>query len=125
MTVFIGIGININDSSGGRVDGVNIYVRGMTHGVLNLDPSGVNKEASKCSERGSTYGVIGTKGKFEEIVGTKSGTKEIRVVLMLGMKRKGDCTNHESKEVGGCNDVKSDKEMGLRLIYLHLPLDVY
>ena len=87
MTVFIGIGTNINDSSDGRVDGVNIYVGGMIDGVLNLDPSGVVKEASKCSERGSTYGVIGTKGRFEEIVGTKSGTKEIGVVLMLGMKR--------------------------------------
>ena len=56
VTVFIGIGININDSSGGRVDGVNIYVRGMTHGVLNLDPSGVNKQASKCSETGRHMG---------------------------------------------------------------------
>ena len=61
VTVFIGIGTNINGSSGGRVDGVNIYVGGMTDGVLNSDPSGVVKEASKCSERGSTYGVIGTK----------------------------------------------------------------
>ena len=35
VTIFIGIGTNINDSSDGRVDGVNIYVGGMTDGVLN------------------------------------------------------------------------------------------
>lgn len=79
--------------------------------VRNLGPSGVAKEASRCNERGSTYGVAGTKTGFEEIVGTNSGFKELRGYADAGLKEMGDCSNYGSKKVGSCIDVGS-KEMG-------------
>ena len=57
MSICIGIGTNIDDSSDGRID------------VQNSSPSGVAKEAFKCNERGSTYGVTSTKSGSEEVAG--------------------------------------------------------
>ena len=48
MSICIGIGTNIDDSGDGRTD------------VLNLSPSGVDKETSRCNERRLTYGIAGT-----------------------------------------------------------------
>ena len=64
MLVCIGIWTNIDDSSDGRID------------VLNSDPSGVAKEASRCNERGSTYGVVGTESGFKEIGGCTDNGSE-------------------------------------------------
>ena len=62
MSICIGIRTNINDSGDGRTN------------VLNSGPSGIAKEASKCNERGSTYGVTSTKSGSEEVGGcTDSG----------------------------------------------------
>ena len=54
-SICIGIGTNIDGSGDGRTD------------VLNSGPSGVAKEASRCNERGSTYGVVGTESGSEEV----------------------------------------------------------
>ena len=55
MSVYISIWTNINGSGDGRID------------VLNSGPSGVAKEASRCNERGLTYGVVGTESGSEEV----------------------------------------------------------
>ena len=47
VSICIGIGANIDGSGDDRID------------VLNSGLSGVAKEASRCNERGSTYGVVG------------------------------------------------------------------
>ena len=66
---------NINDSSDGRID------------VLNLGPSEVAKETSRCNERGLTYEVVGTESGFEEVSGcTDSRSKQVGVALMVGLK---------------------------------------
>ena len=57
MSICIGIEANINDSGDDRID------------VLNLGPSGVAKEASRCNERGLTYGVVGIESGFEKASG--------------------------------------------------------
>ena len=57
VLVCIGIVTNINDSSDGRID------------VLNLGPSEVAMETSRCNERGLTYEVVGTESGFEEVSG--------------------------------------------------------
>ena len=55
MSICIDIGTNIDGSGDGRTD------------VLNSGPSGVDKEASRCNERGSTYGVVGIESGSEEV----------------------------------------------------------
>ena len=57
MLVCIGIGTNIYGFGDGRT-----Y-------VLNSSPCGVAKEASKCNEKGLTYGIAGTESGFEEVGG--------------------------------------------------------
>ena len=87
MIVSIGIRTNIDDSACSRVDGVDICVEGRTD-VLNLSHSWVAKEESNCNERGSTYGVASTEGGFEEVRGCiESGSEDVEVILMVGLKR--------------------------------------
>ena len=64
VSVCIGIWTNIDDSGDGRTD------------VLNSGPSGVAKETSRCNERGSTYGVVGTKSGSEEVGGCTDSWSE-------------------------------------------------
>ena len=54
VSIYIGIKTNIDGSGDGRTD------------VLNSGPSGVVKEASR-NEKGSTYGVVDTESRFEEV----------------------------------------------------------
>ena len=64
MSIYISIKTNIDGSGDGRTD------------VLNSGPSGVAKEASRCNERGSTYGVVGIKNGSKEVGGyIDSGSK--------------------------------------------------
>ena len=64
MSIYIGIGTNIDGYGDGRT------------GVLNSGPRGVAKETSKCNEKGSTYGVVGTECGSEEVGGcTNSGSE--------------------------------------------------
>ena len=55
VSICIDIETNIDGSGDGRTD------------VLNSGPSGVAKEASRCNERGSTYGVVGIESGSEEV----------------------------------------------------------
>ena len=86
VTVSTSTRTNIDNFGTNRENGANIYARGMTN-VLNSGPNGVAKEALRCNERWSTYWVAGIEGGFEDIVGTNNGFKEVRVVLMLGLKK--------------------------------------
>ena len=55
VLVYIDIWTNIYDFGDGRINVINSY------------PSGVAKEASRCNERESTYGVVDTESGSEEI----------------------------------------------------------
>ena len=82
MSVCIGIRTNINDFGDSKID------------VLNSSPNGVAKKASRCNERGSTYGIVDTKSGFEKVEGCNGDkSKKVR-----------DCTDGGSKEVKGCTD---------------------
>ena len=81
--------------------------------VLNPGPSRVVKEASRCNERGSTYGVVGNESGFEEVGDyTDSGSEEVGCCTDGTSEEMGDCTNREDKNVGGCNDADTDDMMG-------------
>ena len=95
---------NIDGFGCGRVNGVDVCARGTTD-VLNLGHSGVVKEASRCNERGSTYGVKGTESGSKEIIGINNGSKEVRGYIDVGSKKVGDYTNHRFKKVEGCSVV--------------------
>lgn len=75
MLISIGVKINrVDRISGGRVNGLDIYIRGTTD--LNQGPSGITMEILRCSESRSIYGVKGIEVGSEEIVGcTNSGCK--------------------------------------------------
>ena len=64
MSIYISIWTNIDGFSDDRTD------------VLNSSPNGVAKEASRCNEKWSTYGVVGIKNGSKEVGGyIDSGSK--------------------------------------------------
>ena len=101
VSVCIGIWTNIDNFGYGRID------------VLNLGPSRLAKEASRCNERGSTYGVVGTKSGSEEVGGcTDSWSEQVEGYINGGSEEVGGCTDVGSKEAGGCIDIGSKKVGG-------------
>ena len=90
MSICIGIRANIDGFGDDRTD------------VLNLGPSGVAKETSRCNEMRSTYRVVGTESGSEKVDGcTDSGSEQVR-----GYNDGG------SEEVGGYADGRSEKVEG-------------
>ena len=75
VDVTIRIWTNIDSFGGSRLDDLDICTKSNID-VTNLILSGVTKEASKCSEKGSTYGMRVLKGGFEEMVSTNGRSKK-------------------------------------------------
>ncbi|RVW88082.1 hypothetical protein CK203_044399 [Vitis vinifera] len=61
-----------------------------------VGPSGIAKEASKCNERGSTYGVVDTKSGSEKVGLKRWGYTNGR------SENVGSCAHGRSEEVGDC-----------------------
>ena len=93
VSICIGIETNIDGSGDNRTN------------VLNSGPSGVAKEASRCNERGLTYGVVGTESGSEEVGDCiDSGSEQVRGCTDGGSKEVESCNGGKSKEVGGCTN---------------------
>ena len=73
--------------------------------VLNPGPSRVVKEASRCNERGLTYGVAHTENGSKQVGGcTDNWSKQVGGCTDGGFEKVGGCNRGRVEEVGGCTN---------------------